>query len=73
MITKTFLTHIEGIIAHTFIAYKLHPALSLDVPRTLLLVQRIQERSSSSGTSCCVWKSTAVEQNLVSRIPIEEI
>ena len=31
MITKTFLTHIEGIIAHAFIAYKLHPALSLDV------------------------------------------
>ena len=31
MIRKTFLTHIEGIIAYAFIGYKLHPALSLDV------------------------------------------
>ena len=31
MIRKTFLPHIEGIIAHAFIAYKLHSALSLDV------------------------------------------
>ena len=29
---------------------------------------QIQERSSSSGTCCCEWKSTSVKQNLVARI-----
>ena len=32
------------------------------------LSAQIQERSSSPGTSCRVWKSTLVEQNLVSLI-----
>ena len=32
------------------------------------LSAQIQERSSSPGTSCHVWKSTLVEQNLVSLI-----